>query len=561
MALSILPGEARGPLLVAGEGLSFWGGVDPATGVVIDAHHPLAGRCVAGAVLALPTSRGSCTGSAVLLELILNGRAPAALVFSEPEDILTLGALVAAHLFGATLPVLQLSRGAFGALREGDEAALEAERFTAGGFSAALSLATATPLDLTDADRAMLDGREGEAVQAAMRVLCATARLQGARRLTDVLQVHIDGCIYAAPAMLRFAEHFAAMDARVRVPTTTNAISVDRRRWRAQGTAPAFGAPAARLADAYVEMGAQGSFTCAPYLLGSAPQRGDVVGWGESNAVVYANSVIGARTAKLPDFLDLCVAITGRAPLAGPYLDENRAARRIIEVDAPAAVDDSFWPLLGHLAGLRAPDCAPLITGVAHLAPGPDDLKALCAAFGVTSAAPLLHIDGVTSEADRIAPAADIARLSRGDFLSAWRAFNAGPEEIDLVAFGSPHLSLDECRALAALTAGRAAAPGVVAVATLGRETLAAAAAEGLDKRLAAAGVGLQPDLCWCSIREPVLPPDARTVMTNSGKYAHYGPGLSGRAMRFGGLADCVEALTSGAAPATKPAWLAEDGG
>ncbi len=65
------------------------------------------------------------------------------------------------------------------------------------------------------------------------------------------------------------------------------------------------------------------------------------------------------------------------------------------------------------------------------------------------------------------------------------------------------------------------------------------------------------PDLCWCSITEPVFPPAARTVMTNSGKYAHYGPGLSGRALRFGSLADCADAALTGTAPAGLPAWLA----
>jgi hypothetical protein len=106
-----------------------------------------------------------------------------------------------------------------------------------------------------------------------------------------------------------------------------------------------------------------------------------------------------ARTAKHPDFLDLCIALTGRAPLAGVYLDGPRRARRVLDIDLPAGIDDGFWPLIGYLAGKAAPDAIPLMRGLARDAPTRDDLKALCAAFGTTSAAPMLHVEGVTPEA------------------------------------------------------------------------------------------------------------------------------------------------------------------
>lgn len=181
-------------------------------------------------------------------------------------------------------------------------------------------------LDLTDDDRAMLEGRDGIAARQAMRIIVAMAAQQGASTLVDVTQGHIDGCIYASPANLTFAEKMADMGGKVRVPSTMNAISVDKANWRAQGVPEDFGDPAARLADAYVRMGCKPTFTCSPYLLDSAPSAGESIGWAESNAVIFANTVIGARTAKHPDFLDLCIAMTGRAPLSGVYLEENHAA-------------------------------------------------------------------------------------------------------------------------------------------------------------------------------------------------------------------------------------------
>lgn len=556
-ARSILGGTASGPIIAAQEALSFWGGVDPATGCVIDVHHPLHGVCLTGSILMMPSSRGSCTGSGVLLDMVLSGRAPAALVFAEDEDVLTLGALIASEMFGRPLPVLRLAPEAFAALSRARSAQITDTAIEADGIVLPVSPPATSALKLTEADRAMLDGCDGVAVQQAMRIIVAMAAQQGALGLVDVTQAHIDGCIYASPANLTFAEKMADMGARVRVPSTMNAISVDRTNWQAQGVPNDFGDPAARLADAYVRMGCRPTFTCSPYLLDTAPQAGESIAWAESNAVIFANTVLGARTAKHPDFLDLCIALTGRAPLSGVYLDIHRKARRVIDVELPSGVDDAFWPLIGYLAGRAAPDLIPLLRGLAAARPSRDDLKALCAAFGTTSAAPMLHVEGVTPEADgAAAEGADTAVITRADMAAAWKVLNAGPEQVELVAIGSPHASLDECRMLAAALAGRKRHPEVAVIVTAGNQVISEARADGTFAELEASGVQVLPDLCWCSISEPVFPTRTRALMTNSGKYAHYGPGLSGRAVRFGNLADCVTAALTGQVPERLPDWL-----
>lgn len=556
-ARGILPGAAEGPVIATTEALSFWGGVDPATGRVIDVHHPLHGVCLTGGVLFMPTSRGSCTGSGVLLDLILTGRAPSALVFCEAEDVLTLGALIAAEMFGKPLPVLRLDAENFARFSKAVDVRIDETAIEADGVSLAITPPATAHLDLRDDDRAMLEGRDGIAVQQAMRITVAMAAQQGASALVDVTQGHIDGCIYASPANLTFAEKMAEMGAKVRVPTTMNAISVDKAHWRSQGMPEDFGDPAARLADADVRMGCRPTFTCSPYLLDSAPQAGDMIAWAESNAVIFANTVLGARTAKHPDFLDLCIALTGRAPLAGVYLEENRRPQRIVNVALPAGIDDAFWPLIGYLAGKAAPDCIPLLRGLGPAKPSRDDLKALCAAFGTTSAAPMLHIEGVTPEAG-LPPleTADIVTVSPYDMAAGWSLLNEGPEEVQLVAIGSPHASLEECHALAAEFAGRRRHADVAVIVTAGQQVIDAAGQDGTLQSLRDSGVQVLPDLCWCSISEPVFPTKTRALMTNSGKYAHYGPGLSGRAVRFGSLADCVESALTGRAPSLLPSWL-----
>ncbi|WP_323768577.1 aconitase X [Marinovum sp.] len=556
-ATVVVPAEVAGPIFVCDEGISFWGGVHPETAEIIDRMHPQCGQSLAGKVVLMPTSRGSCTGSGVLLGLTFAGTAPKALVFRESEDILTLGALIAGTLFDHPVAVLRLGAAAYDRLAQQSQAQITATELSAGPLSLPLAPPTAAALELSATDRALLESAQGAAARTAMQIITTMAAATGATRLTDVSRVHIDGCIYAGPAFLTFARAMADLGARVRVPTTMNAISVDHANWRAQGVAEDFGLPASQLADAYVEMGARPSFTCAPYLLADRPVQDETIAWAESNAVIYANSVLGARTVKHADFMDLCVALTGRAALSGVYLDEHRAPRRILEVTPPAEPDDAFWPMLGWLAGQAAPDRIPLLTGLEATRPSEDDLKALCAAFGTTSAAPMLHVAGITPEAARPpAPQADRVRIAKADFARLWQRFNLAEESVDLIALGSPHFSAAECAAFADLMAGARVHEDTTALITLGRNTLDTIAGNGTKARLEAAGIRLVPDLCWCSISEPVFPPAARVLMTNSGKYAHYAPSLSNRAVRFGSLAQCAEAARTGRASATPPAWL-----
>ncbi|WP_053150660.1 aconitase X [Pseudomonas sp. Pf153] len=565
----LVEGAAQGTLLFADVSLSFWGGVDPATGEVIDRHHPLSGERLGGRVLAIPGGRGSCTGSSVMMELISNGHAPAALVLAEADEILTLGVLVAEVIFQRTLPVVCVGREAFDRLRgqgfariEGNGVTLSGRRPNDGWQSRQAALPSSAPssVQLTGQDRALLDGAHGKAAQVAMQIVLRMAAIQGAEQLLDVTQAHIDGCIYTGPASLRFAEQLVQWGAKVRVPTTLNAISVDQRRWRELGVDPLLGEPASALGDAYMAMGAQMSFTCAPYLLDTAPKAGEQIVWAESNAVVYANSVLGARTQKYPDFLDICIALCGRAPLAGCHLDARRKAGLIVEVPVSGAVDDSFYPLLGYHVGHLAGRNIPLIRGLEHAAPSQDDLKAFGAAFATTSAAPLFHIAGVTPEAldpDTWEPVLPVKAVDIAGLLASWRELNnARDNHVDVVSLGNPHFSLSEFAALAKLCAGRHKHPQVMLAITCGRAVLEQARAGGYLASLEAFGATLVTDTCWCMLGEPVIPPQATTLMTNSGKFAHYAPGLVGRGVHFASLAECVEAACTGTTSGQPPMWL-----
>ncbi len=570
---AFVTGQAQGEILATDTELSFWGGVDPELGEVIDRHHPLCGEGLEGKILALPGGRGSCSGSGVILEMLVNGKGPDAILVARPDDIITLGVLIAQEIFDRTIPVVTLSPADFARILDQKFAAVSGDQVLCSDRPVrADQLATDTdsdkqnerPVALSSLDQALLDGEQGQAAQVAMKIILQMAQLVGASELMDVTQVHIDGCVYTGQASLTFAQELRRMGGKVAVPTTLNAISVDYRNWRAQGVAPSLGEQASALADAYTDMGARPSYTCAPYLLESAPKQGEQIAWAESNAVVFANSVLGARTMKYPDFLDACIALTGRAPNAGPHIDHNRKATLHVKLKGLSGpVDDAFYPLLGYHVGKMAGNRIAAVEGLAEAAPDHDDLKAFGAAFATVSSAPMFHIVGVTPDAPDLAHAlsqhspVEIFELPISTLAESWDALNlAKGEKVDFVSLGNPHFSLTEFAALAQLCNGKNKAGNIEMVVTASREVVSKANAAGHIAPIEEFGAKIVTDTCWCMIGEPVITPSARTIATNSAKYAHYGPGLTGRQFRLASLALCVEAAITGKVSTDKPNWI-----
>jgi len=567
----LVNGSANGPLLVSDIGLSFWGGVDPNTGDIIDQHHPLCGSNISGSVLAIPNGRGSCSGSGALLELILNQCAPAALLFSEAEDILTLGVLVAEALFERSLPILRLSRSDFKALSASGYAKICGHQLfieqSAKDLPKDITPSTKTdnsPVTLSLKDKEILEGKHGKAASLAMEVLLKIAVIQKAESLLDVTQAHIDACIYHGPSSLEFARELSKRGAQFSIPTTLNAISVDQRKWKQHGISNTVGQPASDLGSLYMSMGAQLSYTCAPYLLDTAPIFGEQIVWAESNAVMFANSVLGARTQKYPDFLDVFIALTGRAPASGGHLDRGRLPTVCIAVEAPNYPDESFWPLLGYHIGLHASNDIPMIIGLNDLIPNHDDLKAFSAAFATTGSSCMFHMEGITPEAsgameyyEKSGLKKTLLTVTTADLRHSFLELNTAKEPaVQAICLGNPHFSMAECAQLAKLCRGRSKHPDVKVMVTLGRAVYETCAAHGIIETLDSFGVQFITDTCWCMITDPLISADANTLMTNSGKYAHYGPALVKRGIHFGTLAACVDAACTGSNTATVPGWL-----
>jgi hypothetical protein len=411
---------------------------------------------------------------------------------------------------------------------------------------------------LTEDEAAILAGRDGDGAAVALRLVAESGRLLGAESLVPVASAHIDGCLYHGDSGTEFAEFLVARGGRVRVPATLNVGALDLLRPGNVRLAGARREMALRLMRAYEALGCRSTWTCAPYQAGHRPALGADVAWGESNAVVFCNSVLGARTNRYGDFLDIACAIAGRAPRYGLHLPENR--RATVRVDTSAISDalkrkEAFWPVLGAWLGRSVGESVAVIEGLQGFA-SEDRLKALGAAAASTGAVALFHVAGVTPEAAAAASIlADVhstTLLTPADIRAARDLLStASGEDVDAVAVGSPHFSAEEVAALAGLLGGRRVRVPIYL--NTSRHVLARLEREGRLAGLTAAGV--VPIVDTCVVVTPILPAGGGVLMTNSGKFAFYAPGNTGYGVQFGSLADCVESAVAGRLVRDEAGW------
>lgn len=407
-------------------------------------------------------------------------------------------------------------------------------------------------LALTAEDHALLDGAQGEAAAFAMRLLVRFAEAVQADRMIDAESAHIDGCLYHGGVSLDFVEHLLRLGGRVRVPTTLNVGSVDLIHPELFRGGDGLRADGTRLMKAHEELGCVPTYTCAPYQTIFRPRFGAQIAWAESNAIVFANSVLGARTNRYGDFTDLCCALTGRVPHYGLHLTENRRARVLLEITGLPPEWDDAGPVcvaVGHVIGRRCGDRIPAILGLPE-STGEDDLKALGAVAASAGAVALFHAIALTPEAPTLDAAfqgrepEEVIRLSAADLRETVRDLSTVPDGTPLaaVSLGTPHFSIAEFARLVALLDGPR--PIVDLYVNTGRGVLAELDARGWRAQLEAAGVTLVIDTC--TYVTAVMRDLSGAVMTNSGKWAYYAPGNLGIEVAFGSLADCLESARAG---------------
>jgi predicted aconitase len=401
---------------------------------------------------------------------------------------------------------------------------------------------------------------EGRALQLAMQLVEQAARIMRAPRLIPINFAHIDACFYTGRSHVDFVRFLLEHGAKLSVPAWTNnsVASPDDGGLRPEHSDPEMVKGSHDLMKLYAQLGCKPTWTCAPYQLAGGPKFGDHIAVGESNAVAFYNSAVGARTNKYGDYLDVACAITGLAPFAGLHTDEGRKAD--IHFSCASIPDkwkrhDIFFHLLGHFIGRRAGRRIPAIS---HLPKGTtgDQLKALCAASAASGGVELLHVLGVTPEAptlESVFTAGEKTEITSDHLKAAHRElseFSDGP--LDCIALGTPHFSISEFAELVKLLDGRKIKTTAYISTSRGiREMLIA---KGWLKPLQEAGIAIPVDVC--TYYSPKIQSLKGRVMTNAAKWAYYAPGMLGVEVCFGSLKECVESAIRGEVWRDPTLWL-----
>ncbi len=357
---------------------------------------------------------------------------------------------------------------------------------------------------------------EGTSAQRkAMGILCALGDLYGAEDFVPITSAHVSGASYKliGDPGLEFIEDFSR-DAHVAVPTTINPLGTDLAQWRELGIPPEFAEKQARIARAYESMGLRPVYSCTPYLLGVRPNLGEHVAWSESNAVAFANSVLGARTNREGGPSALAAAIVGATPNYGLHLDHGRQPTLVIDVRT--RIEGLRFSLLGLLAGKEAGDGIPYFRGFSATEA---DLKWLGAAAASSGACAMFHLENVTPEwRSASTKGLRTVRVVASD-LEAVKAHYTDGEDADLIALGSPQLSVEELKEIARRVARHAPRiPVWVFASRLVRDACPEAVVT-LERH----GGRVLADTC---LEVTLLEHRFTTVATPSGKGAYYLPSL-----------------------------------
>jgi predicted aconitase len=416
-------------------------------------------------------------------------------------------------------------------------------------------------VELTAADLGVLKGERGDGAALAMRLIMEYGRAIGAVRLISVTRAHVDGCLYQGDSGLDFAQALAGGGARVSVPTTLNVGLVDLLHPQLNLGNPERVAQGRRLMRLYEDMGCSPTWTCAPYQLPDRPGFGEQVAWAESNAIAFINSVVGARTDRYGDFIDICAGIVGRVPDHGLHRTDNRRGRVLFDVSGLPGdwfANELMWPLLGFVVGAASGGRVPVVDGVPATV-SEDSLKAFGAAAATSGSVALFHVVGITPEApDRAAALQgqvpeEVIDVTGPTLRNAHRELTKrGQGELAAVSVGTPHFSITEFEALVGLVSGRRCRPEVGFYVTTGRAVLAEVERRGWLEPLQDFGATIVVDSCTY-LTPFIRPRRGEVVMTNSAKWAYYAPGNLGHSVVLATLSDCVRSAHHGRIQVSEP--------
>ncbi|OLS12017.1 MAG: hypothetical protein RBG13Loki_4361 [Promethearchaeota archaeon CR_4] len=396
-------------------------------------------------------------------------------------------------------------------------------------------------MNLTPDEEATLDGEKGPGYQKAMEIIVALGKIYEADNLVAIWSAQVSGVSYQniGDAGLEFLEEWASMGATCSVQATLNPAAVDLRSWKEFGFPEDIARKQLRIIDAYVKMGIQPTCTCVPYLIGNLPQFGNHVAWGESSAIAYCNSIIGARTNREGGPSSLAAGLVGKTANYGLHLTENRKPELTIQVECPLKSGADFGAL-GYFVGKRGGNKVIYFQGIRRATL--EDLKLFGASLATYGSIALYHIEGFTPEASIVSPVSKTVIVTEDDLKQAYGEINSPLARVDFVALGCPHNSLEEMKAIGQSLQGKSLKSELWVLTA--RPIKEAAEHLGLDKPILAAGGKIIADTCM--VVAPIKEFGFHTIVTNSAKACFYSQNLHNLQVRLASLEKCIDVAVSG---------------
>ncbi|MGC8676315.1 MAG: aconitase X [Candidatus Micrarchaeia archaeon] len=471
-------------------------------GKIINPGHELYGKSIAGAVLYMPAASGSTVGADRLVNLAMHGKAPAKIVLERSDPI---------TMWGAILGKVDLE----------------------------ISGKQKKPVDISKLESLGIEPEIAE-------LLAHAGELLGTDEFIPADYVQIAGVSYKTitDTGLELRRHFGSKYRFKAKNVTINPAGMDMEAWQEQRVPEDFAKKQQEIIDIYVRMGAVPTITCTPYLAGNTPPPFTDVFLSESSVVVFENSLLGVRTNREAGLSTLLYAIAGYGPRYGLHLQANRNPRLRVKVNAKlsGAVD---YSLLGYKLGEMANGRIPYITGIGSV-PSIEELKEFGAAGAASGSIDLFHIEGITPEARynmiKLDGIEETIEIDRKELDELKDKLNTGvPDDIDLVAIGCPHASINEVREVAMLLKGKKIKEGKELWITTSRVVKNLAEQLGYLAEIERAGGHIVADTCM--VVSPIEDMGFKTTATNSGKAAKYLPRFSKQNVVFNDAKELISKI------------------
>lgn len=400
---------------------------------------------------------------------------------------------------------------------------------------------------LKDDEKRMLDGECGEPLRFAMEMLNTLGEINDADKLIPIKYAHVAGLSFKThgPAGLRWVEKMADSGAKVVVPTTYNVCAVDRSRDLGQ---PEYWVKnQLAIGKGYERMGIFATSSCTPYLYGFVPTLGEHVAWAESSAVMFCNSVLGACDNREGGPSALAAALVGRTPDYGMHRKENRYGDVLYKITVPLESYTDYGAL-ATFAGKQIGSKIPVFDNLNN----PNMAEKVCLSCGIATVSncTMFHGVGVTPEAPTLEAAFggkkyETVEFGKKELETGYQMLHHGNNRnVDYVAVGCPHATLEEIREVAELLDGKKVKDGVIFLIHTNVQTKFMAKQLGYYDAIEKAGAIVTQDFCT-SLGDPE-DFGVKVMVTNSSRAAFYGPHNNGFDVWFANVDRCVDAAVKG---------------